>query len=727
MQINSPIFAPVKKLMSRLSLTKKFTLIVMVVLLGYLPPSIYVYCNMSHTIGDNKSEILGMQYLQLFDKAYIDIVQSFASFKDRSNFISSAQKSLEALHAMTQQKSVIPVNSNVEQLLNTLSSLTNSNDEATFQDNVSEVLAHMMLTRAKIASTSQLSVDPELTYYLINANTIQFPSMLNNYVRFSYFNNLAYAPAASSIQPATATPTQSKVSTAQIEYNISAGKISDFDKRVQDDFDNVSSMGSDVKDYVNKVNNNLTTMNDSIKKSLNAHQNESEASTNINNLISALSDGKTLILQLLVKRSTQYVGLFWIIIASIICSIILVLYCITGFMEAIRNPMADLMASIKLIASGNLVSEIHAHGTDEFNDVLLELSEMQHDLLSVIQQINEVSSTLNLSAQEIATSNGDLSERTQEQASCLVETSSSLNSLTDTIKKNAESARDAADQSNNATQVAQRGGEAVNQVITTMTDINNSAQKIQEITGVIDGIAFQTNLLALNASVEAARAGEQGRGFAVVASEVRNLAQRSAEAAKQIKGLINDSMSKVASGDAQVKVTYETMKEVVASIESVNTIIGQIAVASNEQSNSIEEINIVISQLEGNTQKNAAQVEEVAASAELLKDQSSKLVGIVTNFEIDKAAGHSTKSHSEYNKKPTEPKKSDSSRRPDVSKKMETVKKSDTSKKFDAPKKQDFVKKSDVVKKYEPVKAEIKSPSHKETSVLEDDNAWKEF
>ena len=170
-----------------------------------------------------------------------------------------------------------------------------------------------------------------------------------------------------------------------------------------------------------------------------------------------------------------------------------------------------------------------------------------------------------------------------------------------------------------------------------MGDINQSAQKIQEITSVIDSIAFQTNLLALNASVEAARAGEQGRGFAVVASEVRNLAQRSAEAAKQIKLLINDSMSKVAAGDAQVKLTYSTMQDIMSSIRGVNEIIAKISVASAEQSNSIEQINLVISQLEGNTQKNAAQVEEVAASAELLKDQSSKLVDLVNQFVIDKS------------------------------------------------------------------------------------------
>jgi methyl-accepting chemotaxis protein-2 (aspartate sensor receptor) len=305
-----------------------------------------------------------------------------------------------------------------------------------------------------------------------------------------------------------------------------------------------------------------------------------------------------------------------------------------GFTNKLKESIDSLIRAIQRIASGNLSESIPKLGKDELNEIVDGMVAMQNKLGAIVHDIGSVSHSLSLSSREIASSNNHLSERTQDQASCLVETSASLNNLTDTIKVNAESTKTAAALSNNATNLAQKGGDAVNQVILTMDDINQSAQKVYEITSVIDSIAFQTNLLALNASVEAARAGEQGRGFAVVASEVRNLAQRSAEAAKKIKELINDSMIKVASGDTQVKHSYATMKDIVDAIKNVNEIIENISIASAEQSSSIQQINMVISQLEGNTQKNAAQVEEVSASADLLKDHAFKLVEVTRQFTV---------------------------------------------------------------------------------------------
>ena len=259
---------------------------------------------------------------------------------------------------------------------------------------------------------------------------------------------------------------------------------------------------------------------------------------------------------------------------------------------------------------------------------------MQANLRDIVGNINDVSQTVNSSAREISSGNSNLSERTQGQASALVETAASLNNLTTTVKKNAGSARDATTLADKSSSIAEQGRDAVGRVLITMSEINDSAEKIQEITSVIDSIAFQTNLLALNASVEAARAGEQGRGFAVVASEVRNLAQRSSEAAKQIKQLINDSMSKVQAGDKQVKLTADTMQEILQSITQVNDIVKLISTASVEQSNGIEQINIVVSGMENGTQKNAALVEEAAASAELLEKQSDKLVEVMNRFEV---------------------------------------------------------------------------------------------
>lgn len=409
----------------------------------------------------------------------------------------------------------------------------------------------------------------------------------------------------------------------------------------------------------------------------------------------------------------------WFFTALSFC---LTFYALIGCLKSLKQTILFLPTKVKLMALGEL--ELGSKQTDAFSVVLTALAGYRQNMYGVIEQINEVSSTLNSSAHEIASGNSELSERTQDQASCLVETSASLNNLTTTIKKNAESAKEAADLSNNATFVAQKGGEAVNQVITTMGDINESAQKIQEITGVIDGIAFQTNLLALNASVEAARAGEQGRGFAVVASEVRNLAQRSAEAAKQIKGLINDSMTKVASGDAQVKVTFATMQDIVSSIENVNTIIGKIAIASNEQSMSIEQINIVIAQLEGNTQKNAAQVEEVAASAELLKDQSSKLVEVIDKFEADKNSVPTLENKTD-GKKATKLKPGLSTKNKPAPKQIPAIKSSAKPKPNPIKSGSSSVKPAPAAPKPEIKKEPIKSP--KDRAAADDSDLWKEF
>ena len=306
----------------------------------------------------------------------------------------------------------------------------------------------------------------------------------------------------------------------------------------------------------------------------------------------------------------------------------------TAFYKSTKKSLELAAESANEIANGNLAVTINTECKDDFKILFDAFITMQGNLCQIINDVNEVSNTVNSSAREISTGNANLSERTQEQASALVETASSLNNLTETVRKNAESAREATNLADKSSNIARKGQESVGNVLVTMGEINESAQKIQEITSVIDSIAFQTNLLALNASVEAARAGEQGRGFAVVASEVRNLAQRSSDAAKQIKLLINDSMSKVEAGDKQVKLTADTMQEILQSITQVDEIVKLISVASSEQSNGIEQINIVVSGMEDSTQKNAALVEEAAASAELLEQQSNKLVDVINRFTV---------------------------------------------------------------------------------------------
>ena len=255
-------------------------------------------------------------------------------------------------------------------------------------------------------------------------------------------------------------------------------------------------------------------------------------------------------------------------------------------------------------------------------------------MAGLVVQVREASDQINTAAKEIAQGNTDLSQRTEEQASSLEETASSMAELTSTVKHNAENARQANQLAIGASDVAVRGGEVVGQVVTTMGAINESSRKIADIISVIDGIAFQTNILALNAAVEAARAGEQGRGFAVVATEVRNLAQRSAGAAKEIKALISDSVEKVGAGSKLVEQAGATMEEIVVSVKRVTDIMSEISAASLEQTSGIEQVNQAVTQMDETTQQNAALVEEAAAAAESLEEQAQNLARAVTVFKL---------------------------------------------------------------------------------------------
>jgi methyl-accepting chemotaxis protein len=262
------------------------------------------------------------------------------------------------------------------------------------------------------------------------------------------------------------------------------------------------------------------------------------------------------------------------------------------------------------------------------------MKEMRNSLVGIVSRVRRGTETIGTASREIAAGNIDLSSRTELQASSLEKTASAMERLTGTVKQNADNAREANHLAATASDVASKGGQVVSQVVETMGSINDSANKIVDIIGVIDGIAFQTNILALNAAVEAARAGEQGRGFAVVASEVRNLAQRSAAAAKEIKALIGDSVDKVERGSKLVGQAGVTMDEVVASVKRVTDIMGEIANASAEQSAGIEQVNQSIIEMDSMTQQNAALVEEAAAAAQSLQDQAAELARVVSIFRL---------------------------------------------------------------------------------------------
>jgi methyl-accepting chemotaxis protein len=302
--------------------------------------------------------------------------------------------------------------------------------------------------------------------------------------------------------------------------------------------------------------------------------------------------------------------------------------------RAIVRPLRTATQTADQIAKGDLSTVVEVKGQDETAHMLRALAEMSESLRELVGEVANGARTVADTSEQIAQGNQDLSQRTEEQASTLEETASSMEELTSTVTQNAQNARDASQLAVGASDVARRGGVVVSQVVDTMTGISASSRKISEITSVIDGIAFQTNILALNAAVEAARAGDQGRGFAVVAAEVRNLAQRSAAAAKEIKSLIVDSTAKVDAGTRMVDEAGKTMEEIVTAVARVSNLVAEIAAASQEQSSGIGQVNTAVTQMDQVVQKNASLVEEATAATESMKEQARSLLQLVSRFKL---------------------------------------------------------------------------------------------
>ncbi|MGO4331910.1 methyl-accepting chemotaxis protein [Cupriavidus sp. M-11] len=300
----------------------------------------------------------------------------------------------------------------------------------------------------------------------------------------------------------------------------------------------------------------------------------------------------------------------------------------------VNRPVRDMLDFALRMGAGDLTTHLEYRASDEVGALARAMRTMQRSLLSVVGEIQEGMSSISSVTRQVAAGNSDLSQRTEQQAASLEETASSMEELTSTVRQNADNARQATGLAANASETAVKGGEAVGRVVQTMDEITEASKKIVDIIGVIEGIAFQTNILALNAAVEAARAGEQGRGFAVVAGEVRGLAQRSANAAKEIKTLIGESEARVANGSAQVDQAGKTMGEIVQAVERVTGIMSEISAASAEQSSGIEQVNEAVAQMDQVTQQNAALVEQAAAAAGSLEDQAARLRDTVATFRV---------------------------------------------------------------------------------------------
>ncbi|MDN3923311.1 methyl-accepting chemotaxis protein [Roseateles violae] len=305
--------------------------------------------------------------------------------------------------------------------------------------------------------------------------------------------------------------------------------------------------------------------------------------------------------------------------------------------NAITRPLERAVHLAEAVAAGDLSSDIEVSGKDETGQLLAALKRMNESLVSMVSQVRQSADGIATASEQIATGNQDLSSRTEQQASALQETAASMQQMTSTVQQTADSSRQANQLANSAVDVAGRGGEVVQRVVNTMGEITDSSRKISDIIGVIDGIAFQTNILALNAAVEAARAGEQGRGFAVVAGEVRSLAQRSAQAAREIKGLITNSVEKVEAGSQLVGEAGSTMGDIVTQVRRMTDLMAEINASTSEQSSGIGQVNQAVASIDQGTQQNAALVEESAAAAESLKQQAAGLLQLISRFKL--AAG----------------------------------------------------------------------------------------
>jgi methyl-accepting chemotaxis protein len=324
------------------------------------------------------------------------------------------------------------------------------------------------------------------------------------------------------------------------------------------------------------------------------------------------------------------------LVLSVSCALVVALSLVAAFAitRSIVAPLNQAVALINDVAQGNLDTEVQVNTRDEFGNLLQAIGAMQGGLRTLVTSVRQGADSLSLASAEIAQGNHSLSSRTEDQASALQQTASSMEQLSVTVRQNADNASQANKLAQAASTVAQQGGQVVEQAVGTMRGISESSKRIADITSVIDGIAFQTNILALNAAVEAARAGEQGRGFAVVASEVRALAQRSGEAAKEIKELIAASVARVETGVTQVSHAGNTMQEVVASIGRVTAIMSEISTASAEQSEGVGQVGGAVTSMDHATQQNAALVEEMAAAASSLKSQALDLVRAVGVFKL---------------------------------------------------------------------------------------------
>ncbi|MCZ8220889.1 MAG: methyl-accepting chemotaxis protein [Acidovorax sp.] len=497
-----------------------------------------------------------------------------------------------------------------------------------------QLIAQLLQLNEALVHAYGLQIDPEAdTHALVQASLAQAP-MLGEKL------GMLRAQGASALGKRELTP-QGKGQLLVLQQRVAELQADTFrglDRALQGNPDLQRALGSSVQAVQGQIQQSLqmaerdvinaTELQLASKDYFDAFTRTIEALNALNNLSMASLDQGLQARVAGLQRNLLWVALALVLTLSATSAMALV------FVRSMTGPLSQAVALSRAVAQGDLSGAPIPHGTNEVGQLLQALQQMRSQLTQVVRQVRGGSESVATASVQIAQGNTDLSARTESQASALEQTAASMEQLNATVRQNADSAQQASQLAASASTVATQGGEVVAQVVNTMQGINAASQKISDIIGVIDSIAFQTNILALNAAVEAARAGEQGRGFAVVASEVRNLAGRSAEAAREIKTLISASVERVEQGTALVDRAGSTMTEVVASIRRVTDIVGEISAASHEQSLGVAQVGEAVTQMDQVTQQNAALVEEMAAAASSLQNQAEDLVQVVSVFRL---------------------------------------------------------------------------------------------
>ena len=533
----------------------------------------------------------------------------------------------------------VPVNSDwsaVKQRIGELANTVNRR-QLSFSDSAkqhTDLIGDMLLIAERIQDEFGLSLDPVAgTYFLINATMVNAPKLTESMGRMRAAGTTVLASGElTTVQRATLMGQYSNINEYFQEMTRNLEKATSADSYIK------AAIETRAAEVRQQIDNILVITNTQL---LNAEQLTFAADKYFDEYTNAIDNiyaFNAVAIQSLVEalqfRITDMQQSVYLLFGLMVLALGFGVFLSILIVRSITKPMNKAIAIANAVAAGDLTTRIDARSNNETGKLLQALKQMNNNLIDLVGKVRLGTDSITNATEEITAGNLNLSQRTEKQSASLEQTASAMEELTSTVKQNADNAKQANQLAVGASDVAVKGGEVVGQVVQTMNEINESSKKIVDIISVIDSIAFQTNILALNAAVEAARAGEQGRGFAVVATEVRTLAQRSASAAKEIKELISNSVSKVDVGTQLVDEAGSTMDEIVKAVRRVTDIMGEITAASQEQSLGIEQVNQAISQMDTATQQNAALVEEAAATAELMQEQSQELVDAVTVFKL---------------------------------------------------------------------------------------------